>query len=212
MTIRRKWALAAATFTVATVTLILVWSGPAEPSCAGRTLSEWLLSFTPHLNQPPPPAAAEAVRHIGTNAIPYLLRWIADRDTPTPKERAAQWAKAHLPHALAPHVLTNWDNPMPRFARAIAGSKGLLALGPAAAPAIPELEKIATTPSDIRDILAIDVLASLGPPARAALERIAAQRTNACASAYAAPWLAKLTPQSGPIKASITRGISATGH
>jgi hypothetical protein len=52
-----------------------VW--PWEPVYQGRKLSKWL----EHSGE----EADNAVRHIGTNALPYLVRWIRDGSAPHPR-------------------------------------------------------------------------------------------------------------------------------
>jgi len=50
----------------------------AEPRYQGRLLSGWLSLYHANLEAPPPInfQVVEAVRHIGTNALPWLLQWI----------------------------------------------------------------------------------------------------------------------------------------
>jgi HEAT repeat protein len=50
----------------------------AEPQYQGRLLSGWLSLYHANLEATPPSnfQVAEAVRHIGTNALPWLLQWI----------------------------------------------------------------------------------------------------------------------------------------
>lgn len=52
-----------------------------EPQYHGRTLSEWLDAYQHGRFSGPSSAesreAAEAVRHIGTNALPFLVKWIS---------------------------------------------------------------------------------------------------------------------------------------
>lgn len=68
----------------------LLWraSGPPEPVFEGRTLTSWLDHHVPTSAASPPygspgwKKADEAIRHIGTNAIPTLLEMIRARDRP----------------------------------------------------------------------------------------------------------------------------------
>jgi hypothetical protein len=69
---------------------LLVWRapGPREPVLEGRTLTSWLnhhvasSAASPPYNSPGWRKADEAIRHIGTNAIPTLLEMIRARDRP----------------------------------------------------------------------------------------------------------------------------------
>src|SRR5438477_5536144 len=46
-----------------------------EPEYGGKRLSEWVLQLPQYLAHPEPHQAEEAIRQIGTNALPYLLKW-----------------------------------------------------------------------------------------------------------------------------------------
>src|SRR5260221_5529956 len=75
---------------LASVFGLLVWQalGPPEPVFEGRTLSSWLERHTPTSAGDPPydspgwKKADEALRGIGTNAIPTLLKMIRAKDPP----------------------------------------------------------------------------------------------------------------------------------
>jgi hypothetical protein len=181
VTTRKKWTLAIAALAVvlAVVVYLFTPSGAVEPSYAGHTLSEWLRFDRgpfPAPDKPvPPPTPAEAVRHIGTNAIPFLLRLIAECDSRPAKERVLAWLSNRLPKRLRPAQSSGYGE---RLAQAEAATSGMRILGPAAAPAIPELEKIANGSGGDSVSFAIDALAGIGHPARQALERLA-QSTNA---------------------------------
>src|SRR5438477_4276939 len=50
-----------------------------EPEYGGKRLSEWVVTFeapTPDESMIHTEEAVDAIRHIGTHAIPYLLKWI----------------------------------------------------------------------------------------------------------------------------------------
>jgi hypothetical protein len=46
-----------------------------EPSYRDRSLSDWLAALTDHSPDGDPEKAEEAIRQIGTNAIPFLVRY-----------------------------------------------------------------------------------------------------------------------------------------
>lgn len=59
----------------------LVWMiippGSREPSYGGKPLSYWVLQIdTP--TEPHDVLPEEAIRHIGTNALPFLMKWLRD--------------------------------------------------------------------------------------------------------------------------------------
>jgi hypothetical protein len=53
----------------------LVWPREREPEYNGAALSTWLARCG-STNQSESLAAVAAIRHIGTNALPFLIRWI----------------------------------------------------------------------------------------------------------------------------------------
>src|SRR2546425_11158597 len=55
--------------------LVVAFIPSREPSYAGKRLSEWVDGYAaawPNAQS----ESDEAIRHIGTNAVPYLLKWI----------------------------------------------------------------------------------------------------------------------------------------
>src|SRR5205809_503822 len=82
---------------------LLVWqaSRPREPMFEGRTLTSWLewhvptSSANPPFNSPGWHKADEALRRIGTNAIPPLLRMIRAKDPPPPVLKLLEMAGRH---------------------------------------------------------------------------------------------------------------------
>src|SRR5713226_750740 len=64
--------------------LLLLPGGP-DPIYQGRALSAWLDDYVtpgPRLTDEGRQAANEAVRHLGTNALPMLLRRLRTKDAP----------------------------------------------------------------------------------------------------------------------------------
>ena len=86
------------------LTAVLAWivwqtSGPREPVFEGRTLSSWLERHVPTSAADPPynspgwRKADEALRRIGTNAIPTLLEMISARDRPPFVRKLMEFAR-----------------------------------------------------------------------------------------------------------------------
>src|SRR5947208_533266 len=69
---------------LAGLVVFLVWLGKLEPEYQGKTLSEWLHSPDSDSRE----TQAVAVRAIGTNALPWLLKWI-QKDRPATKSLKA---------------------------------------------------------------------------------------------------------------------------
>ena len=117
-----------------------------EPSYQGRTLTDWTRDIDPHAlvmvgHEPP---EWTAIRSMGTNAIPTLLRWIAEKDPPEPQK----------PNLAPCYTLVRSERAEMAFH----------ILGETARPAIPELTRLALTTRDPdRADTCINLLASIGP-------------------------------------------------
>jgi HEAT repeat protein len=123
------------------VAAALLWAGRSrEPSYQGKRLSQWMDVLVPSDDAPDDAShkqATEAIRHIGTNALPFLLAELQYKESPF--DKALDWlnekrsfrelrGKAKDEHA----------------GRAVAGFR---ALGPAAKPAIPALAVMLDDPA-----------------------------------------------------------------
>src|SRR4051812_47188734 len=73
------------------VLVAIVWPGEKEPEYQGKKLSYWL-EITTHEEYV---EAREAVRQIGTNALPLLLKWI--RYSPWYEKKAVTTVLKQLP-------------------------------------------------------------------------------------------------------------------
>jgi hypothetical protein len=170
----KKLALA---FLLALFALLGAWllrpNRVPDPWCNGRPLSEWvfLVGFSNGVPAPPEQKeeAIQAIRKLGTNAIPSLLAWV-NYEPNISRNRVVFWTSVRLPQK----ILTS--RPVQHFLidmRAEGLSQNavdaLAILGPAAAPAIPELTKRASVPWSLtpssRRTRAMLALAKLGTPA-----------------------------------------------
>lgn len=97
----------------------------SEPTYQGRTLSDWTREIDPCTTFGYEPPAWAAIRHMGTNTIPTLLRWMSESDPPEPPK---------------PHLAPCFN--MSRSKRA---EMAFSILGETARPAIPRLTKLALT-------------------------------------------------------------------
>lgn len=127
-----------------------------EPHYNGRSLSEWL-SLYAQASGPTRSTAEDAVRHIGTNALPWLLQDVA-YERPQWRKKLARatpnrfdWATGWIP--------PNHDG----TSRAILG---FTILGTNAAPAIPVLARLMNNPTvNVSSKRAIYALWAIGDPA-----------------------------------------------
>lgn len=72
---RRPVFIIASGCLVALIIALVLWPREREPEYNAATLSTWLARCG-STNLTESLAAADAIRHIGTNALPFLLRWI----------------------------------------------------------------------------------------------------------------------------------------
>lgn len=134
---------------------------PPEPAYRGQSLTYWLEHyFSPPANSSggisiliPNPAAVEAIRQIGTNAIPTLLRMAEAHDSPLAWEQNRQ------------------------------ATLGFRGLGAAASNAVPALIKIfEAKPSRWSQEEAANALAGIGPTARGAVPALCSALASANSS------------------------------
>ena len=69
--------------------VVAFWPRDNEPKYNGKTLNEWLEISGSRRYDNRWPQAEDAVRHIGTNGLPWLIKWIS-YDMPTWQEKTAQ--------------------------------------------------------------------------------------------------------------------------
>jgi len=79
---RRRILLAVLGLAFAVVLVAVLWPGQKEPEYQGKKLSEWLLTYVNPVALDPvrQDQALNAVRHIGTNGLPFLVKWISYRE------------------------------------------------------------------------------------------------------------------------------------
>ena len=103
-----------------------------EPSYNGRLLSQWLVDL--QLGQVGDNPTEVAVRAMGTNAIPTLLKWISYEQSPSERSSPSE-ETGRRSYTLSPEE------------RAVRTKYAFAFLGSAARPAIPELTRLARTSS-----------------------------------------------------------------
>ncbi len=130
---------------VVAVIIAVAWPREREPVYQGKKLSEWMALYS--TSRPASPAqleAAAAVRQIGTNALPHLLRWIV-RENPAWREKAVDWGERIL--RPVSKSLSFKLSMRPRYASspnhaAVTAMLGFKILGQEAKSAVPELARI----------------------------------------------------------------------
>ena len=140
---------------VVAVLLTLVWPAEREPVYKGKKLGNWLvddlwISSTRFLGNP----AKEAVREIGTNALPFLERWIAY------KPPAWRWPVVRTIEKGNRQV-ASWFNDR-KALRADGAREAFYVLGDQASPAIPELARLAQGRDRFVGLRAVAALRGIG--------------------------------------------------
>src|SRR6476646_5792143 len=98
---RRRSILFALGTLLASIVTFTLWQnwGRREPVFEGRTLYSWLdrhvpgSGVNPPYNSPGWLKADNALRQIGSNGIPTLLRMMQAKDPPRPIYRLIEWAR-----------------------------------------------------------------------------------------------------------------------
>jgi hypothetical protein len=178
------------------VALIVVVVRPdGEPSYRGRSLSEWVGFLAPSVE---PTAAVkeaeEAIRHIGTNALPYLLKWI-QYERPPWKNALNRVTGGRLGRY---DLLLEYRNDI----RARQALEAFREVGPQACKAIPQLIRLMNDPNRSATAQrAAIAIGHMGTNARPELPRFIGLVTDTNTSPWAT-WLAitalgelKLEPQ-----------------
>jgi hypothetical protein len=148
-----------------------VWlglSGDNEPVYKGRSLSWWLYIYggMTAFDRPSYGEAAEAVRNIGTNALPTMLRWICFEPSQSKWRRKLEKDLEMLPVPRVTRPFREWLGQDVASIRAQSVLSGFEILGPVAAPAAPELGRLANDPTHpFTAIRATAALAHIGPAA-----------------------------------------------
>ena len=154
---------------------VIQTSRDRQPVYGGKSLSLWLRTYAPSsssgLHSPAWNQADDAVRHLGTNCIPILLRMIRQRDSP---------AKLWLVVFAQKHGLTKRNHIVPAAVRNVEASRAFIALGDTAKDAVPALVKMCDDNITAESRSAIeDALAWIGPAAKPAISRLMRATTNA---------------------------------
>ena len=116
--------------------LIFHFTRPREPSYQGRSLSSWVAEIRKNSDEGlSDERAVNALRAIGTNALPYLLKWIQE-DAPPRKVQLFEAVNRPLAWANP-----NWKVTPREWRHCMDAIAAFTALGPGARAAIPDLTK-----------------------------------------------------------------------
>jgi hypothetical protein len=150
----RRILLVTAVVVAVTLAALLLWPGDREPVYRGKKLSEWLLLPRQRGIPGPSPESTEAIQHIGTNALPFLVEWIQYR-TPRWRNRVANELYQRRLHSVANLFVKQAD-------RATLSTWAFSVLGPRASGAIPQLVPLLTNSDAETRVRAGSALGAIG--------------------------------------------------
>jgi hypothetical protein len=143
---RRRIILISAAVALVLLALLPIafWPDEKEPEYHGKKLSEWLFladekgyAYVRPDNEP-----VQAVKAIGTNAIPFLLKWVGTEDKPRLMTLSIEvrrlpkfWGRDAIVNGLRERAFS--------FSTRMRGLSGFQILGPEAVSAVPALTTIA---------------------------------------------------------------------
>jgi hypothetical protein len=156
-TISKGWiVLVAVVISGAILWTAIKTSDANEPAYGGKKLSQWLVEVDYGQREAVRKVARDAIAQIGTNALPLILKYLHTPGSRLPNDFNALLAKI-------PQVKFRFVTADDRLRRAI---WGIDALGPLAAPAIPELRgMLQSCPGYVPE-----ALAGIGPEAVPSLQ------------------------------------------
>ncbi len=147
-----------------------------EPRYQGRSLTDWLVQAQQNNNKPAEfEAARKAVLSIGTNAIPYLLKW-TEYPKPGVASRIRELLQAARRYPVGRQCVPEWLTLDMKFERFMVAPLGFSILGRTAASAVPELSgKLHSAPDWLTAKLCLDDLQAIDPQG---IPRLCAVITN----------------------------------
>lgn len=156
---------------MAVLGFVLVAFRPSEPSYKGKPLSYWWNALSQSASDDAPPGQWEArsiaftnvIRSIGTNALPFYVSCLSYKQQTSWRNKLDDWLRSKSSGRV--QLLQSKD-------RRAEGRLCIQILGPAAAPAIPALERLLS--DEYACDLAASCLAAIGPAAFPALSNAVA--------------------------------------
>jgi len=195
---RRLYLIVAVSVLVAALALV---TREREPEYGGKKLSEWVMDYGKYstgysarmASSSPPQDADEAMRHIGTIAIPHLLKWLRYEPPTWRKDLANQLfrlAPTRGRDALIERIIRPTLEPDNQEIRANGASIALERLGSEADGAIPSLARLVNdTKAPASAWRAADLLMELHSlPSTLALLTNNSEKIRDAADLYLANW------------------------
>ncbi len=147
--------------------LVAVFSRKREPEYGGKRLSEWVVTgfLMDSAAAKQQQQRREAIGHIGTNAVPYLVKWLGQDMWPLKRKFYSSRNPAIMPFSSIWSLLDKRDDRLQ-----FGAFQALVDLGPKAEGAVPDLSRLASDTKECNSrALAIEVLGQIGKPGLPAL-------------------------------------------
>jgi hypothetical protein len=153
---QRRILIISAACVLVGIGVVAFWPRDNEPKYNGKTLSQWLEISRSRRYDNRWPQAEDAVRHIGTNALPWLTKWMS-YDRPNWQDQTAQWKVwRFLPQQLY-RLLYNQEY------EAMFAEEGFRILAPTSPPVSSELERLMDGLPERPAMRALVTVLNLGP-------------------------------------------------
>lgn len=150
--------------------VVAFWPRDNEPKYNGKTLTAWLEISRSRRYDDRWPEAEDAVRHIGTNGLPWLMKWM-NYDRPQWQDKTAQWKVWRiLPRQLYRLVYN-------REFQTIWAAEGFRILAPTSEQVSAELERLVAGWPKRSSLQALVTVHSLGPAGLRIFFNVATNRT-----------------------------------
>jgi len=175
---------------LAVASVALLWPGEREPEYKGRTLTQWIVlhdratgAESVHKSAYDPSTlweADNAVYHIGTNALPWLIKWIQSVPSRSRWRQKTADALDKLPGELWDRTPVDSSLDDPAQTRLGVAGWGFYMLGSNANAAVPELTRLANDRAlpQISRNAAMGALTSIGEAGVPTLLAILSDRTH----------------------------------
>ena len=196
MRTRHKWLLGGFV-TIAVAVSLVLFNWEREPSYEGRQLSGWLAfaKGTPDQQL----QAQAAITKIGTNGIPFLLKWIEHRPSNWSwKDRVSRLRKGRFYRWIPA-----WAKGETEDDRADAAPAAFRVLGPTAVAAIPQLMTIAINSEGRSGQQACEALGAIGTIALPALVEIITNKPISTTRGAAIYYIGTLGTNAAPAVAAL---------
>jgi len=155
---RRPIILAAFLLAAAATGLWVCWP-PPEPSYHGKRLRQWLDDFDGS-GSPKEAVAKDAIRQMGSQALPALVDLLGRTDVPF-KKRLASW----LERQSLVQIRFTWAE-----TRRVQAARAIVVIGPAAKTAVPDLSRLLA--KDATRGAAVIALSAIGPEVVSAMTNL----------------------------------------